>query len=136
MTLPDVAQAFPVSWLWLIPFFPLLGAALNTAFGPALQKRFGKRANHAIAIGVMVASCVVAEIAFWKMFARPAHDRFFENRLWTMWQSGSLKVDLSFALDPLGMVMTLIVTTSRRSSTSTRSGTWPTSPPTGGSSSG
>ncbi|HYR18347.1 MAG TPA: NADH-quinone oxidoreductase subunit L [Myxococcales bacterium] len=105
-----VAQAIHVSWLWLIPLFPLLGAALNTAFGPWLQKRYGKRANHAIAIGVMVASCIVAEIAFWTMFARPAHERFFEDRLWTMWQSGSLKVDLSFALDPLGMVMTLIVT--------------------------
>ena len=105
-----VAHAIHVSWLWLIPLLPLLGAALNTAFGPWLQRRYGKRANHAIAVGVMVASCVVAEIAFWSMFARPAHDRFFEDHLWTMWQSGSLKVDLSFALDPLGMVMTLIVT--------------------------
>ncbi len=105
-----VAHAVQIPWLWLIPFFPLLGAALNTAFGPWLQKRYGKRANHAIAIGVMVASCIVAETAFWTMFARPAHERFFEDRLWTMWQSGSLKVDLSFALDPLGMVMTLIVT--------------------------
>ncbi|HYV65581.1 MAG TPA: NADH-quinone oxidoreductase subunit L [Myxococcales bacterium] len=105
-----VAHAIEISWLWLIPFFPLLGAALNTAFGARLQKRYGKKANHAIAVGVMVASCIVAEVAFWSMFARPAHERFFENHLWTMWQSGSLKVDLSFALDPLGMVMTLIVT--------------------------
>ncbi len=105
-----VAHAVQIPWLWLIPFFPLLGAALNTAFGPWLQKRYGKRANHAIAIGAMVAASVVAEAAFWSALARPAHERFFEDRLWTMWQSGSLKVDLSFALDPLGMVMTLIVT--------------------------
>ncbi|HEX9603814.1 MAG TPA: hypothetical protein VF973_08695, partial [Myxococcales bacterium] len=105
-----VAHAIQVPWLWLIPLFPLLGTALNTAFGPWLQKRYGKRANHGIAIGVMVASCIVAEIAFWSMFARPAHERFFEDRLWTMWQSGFLRVNLSFALDPLGMVMTLIVT--------------------------
>src|SRR2546421_6919390 len=110
MSSETVAHAIHLSWLWLIPFFPLLGAALNTAFGPFLQKRYGKRANHAIAIGAMLASCIVAEIAFWTMFARPAHERFFEDRLWTMWQSGTLKVDLSFALDPLGMVMTLIVT--------------------------
>ena len=106
----STAHAIEISWLWLIPFFPLLGTALNTAFGARLQKRYGKRANHAIAVGVMVASCIVAEVAFWSMFARPAHERFFENHLWTMWRSGSLKVDLSFALDPLGMVMTLIVT--------------------------
>src|SRR5205814_2218009 len=110
MNSENVAHALHLSWLWLIPFLPLLGAALNTAFGPWLQRRYGKRANHAIAVGVMVASCIVAEIAFWSMFARPAHERFFEDHLWTMWQSGSLKVDLSFALDPLGMVMTLIVT--------------------------
>jgi len=110
MNSENVAHALHLSWLWLIPFLPLLGAALNTAFGPWLQRRYGKRANHAIAVGVMVASCIVAEIAFWSMFARPAHERFFEDHLWTMWRSGSLKVDLSFALDPLGMVMTLIVT--------------------------
>src|SRR5207237_1433409 len=86
-----------LSWLWLIPAFPLLGAALNTAFGPWLQKRYGKRANHAIAVGVMVASCIVAEIAFWSMFARPVHERFFEDHLWTMWQSGSLKADIANA---------------------------------------
>src|SRR5207253_3477274 len=44
------------------------------------------------------------------MFSRPAEQRFFEDHLWTMWRSGALEVDLSFGLDPLGMVMTLIVT--------------------------
>src|SRR5207245_876639 len=64
-----------------------------------------------IAVGAMVFSCLVAEIAFWKMvFAHHPQERFFEDHLWTMWQSGSLKVDLSFGLDPLGMLMTMIVT--------------------------
>jgi NADH-quinone oxidoreductase subunit L len=105
-----IAQAVQVSWLWLIPLFPLVGSALNTAFGPRLQRKYGKRAVHAIAIGAMVLSCVVAEVAFWKMVAAPAHERFFEDHLWTMWRSGFLAVDLSFALDPLAMVMTMIVT--------------------------
>src|SRR5205085_485106 len=91
-------------------FFPLLGTALNTAFGPRLQKLYGKRAVHIVAIGAMVLSCLVAEVAFWKMLATPEHERFFEDHLWTMWQSGVLKVDLSFGVDPLGMVMTMIVT--------------------------
>src|SRR6266481_3552823 len=38
------------------------------------------------------------------------HERFFENHLWTMWKSGALDVKLGFGLDPLGMVMTMIVT--------------------------
>jgi NADH-quinone oxidoreductase subunit L len=106
-----IANAIEVGWLWLIPAFPLAGAALNAFLGARLQKRYGKRAVHAIAVGAMVLSCVVAEIAFWKMvFAHHPQERFFENHLWTMWQSGSLKVDLSFGLDPLGMLMTMIVT--------------------------
>src|SRR4051794_14854588 len=105
-----IAHAIQVGWLWLIPALPLLGSAINAFLGPRLQKAYGKRAVHTIAIGAMVLSCVVAEVALWKMVASPAPERFFENHLWTMWQSGALKVDLSFGLDPLGMVMTMIVT--------------------------
>jgi NADH-quinone oxidoreductase subunit L len=105
-----IANAVQIGWLWLIPAFPLLGAALNAFFGARLQKRYGKGVVHTIAVGAMVLSCVVAEVAFWKMvFAHP-HERFFEDHLWTMWQSGALKIDLSFGLDPLGMLMTMIVT--------------------------
>jgi NADH-quinone oxidoreductase subunit L len=106
-----IANAVQVGWLWLIPAFPLLGAALNAFLGARLQKKLGKGAVHAIAVGAMVLSCLVAEVAFWKMvFAHHPHERFFEDHLWTMWQSGALKVDLSFGLDPLGMLMTMIVT--------------------------
>src|SRR3954467_14311649 len=105
-----IAEAISVGWLWLIPAFPLLGTALNVAFGPRLQKLYGKRANHAVAIGAMLLSCVVTEVAFWKMVASEPSRRFFEDHLWTMWRSGSLHVALSFGLDPLGMMMTMIVT--------------------------
>src|SRR6266478_2362396 len=105
-----IANAIQVGWLWLIPAFPLLGSALNAFLGPWLQRAYGKRANHAIAVGAMVLSCIAAEVAFWKMVAAHPHQRFFENLLWTMWQSGSLRADLAFGLDPLGMLMTMIVT--------------------------
>jgi NADH-quinone oxidoreductase subunit L len=106
-----IAKSVEIGWLWLIPFFPLLGAALNTAFGLRLQRAYGKRANHAIAIAAMVLSCIVCELVFWtQMLPRAPHERFLENHLWTMWQSGFLKVDFSFAIDPLSMVMTFIVT--------------------------
>src|SRR5436190_1817614 len=105
-----IANAIQVGWLWLIPAFPLLGTALNAFLGARLQKKFGKGAVHAIAVGAMVLSCVVADIALIKMLGAEPAGRFFENHLWTMFQSGTLKVDLSFGLDPLGMVMTMIVT--------------------------
>src|SRR5690348_14725735 len=105
-----IANAIEVGWLWLIPAFPLLGSAVNAFLGAPLQKAYGKRANHVIAIGAMVLSCVVAEVAFWKMIAAHPEGRFFENHLWTMWKSGALDVKLAFGLDPLGMLMTMIVT--------------------------
>src|SRR5262249_42502990 len=82
----------------------------NAFLGARLQKAYGKRANHLIAVGAMVLSCVVAEVAFWKMIAAEPAGRFFENHLWTMWHSGALDVKLGFGLDPLGMLMTMIVT--------------------------
>ena len=103
----------PQRWgyLFLIPLFPLIGAAINAFLGAHLQRRYGKRVNHGIAIGAMVLSCIVAEVAFWGvLWGRPPHERFIRDTLWTLWQSGALRADLSFALDPLGMVMTLIVT--------------------------
>ncbi|MCA1825750.1 MAG: NADH-quinone oxidoreductase subunit L [Myxococcales bacterium] len=107
----NIARAVEVSWLWLIPFFPLLGSAINVAVGHRLQKLYGKRAVHFIAVGVMLASCVVTEVVFWKhMFGAEPSQRFLEDHLWTMWQSGSLRVNLSFGIDPLGMMMTFIVT--------------------------
>src|SRR5712691_3326008 len=107
----NIARAIEVSWLWLIPAFPMLGAAVNGLFGVRIQRAYGKRAVHTIAIGAMVLSCIVAEAVLWgKLWSAAPGDRFLENHLWTMWQSGALKVDLSFGIDPLGMVMTMIVT--------------------------
>src|SRR5437660_134267 len=103
-------HASSVPWLFLVPLFPLVGAAVNALFGLRLQRAFGKRAVHAVAVGAMLLSCLAAEVAFWKMFALPAEGRSFQDTLWNMWTSGALKVDLGFYLDPLSMVMTMIVT--------------------------
>ena len=62
----NIARAIEVSWLWLIPFFPLLGSAINVAVGHRLQRAFGKRAVHVIAVGVMLLSCLVTEVVFWR----------------------------------------------------------------------
>jgi NADH-quinone oxidoreductase subunit L len=110
-TAEAVVHAVQVSWLWLIPLFPLIGSAINAFLGKRLQDRLGKRANHGIAITAMVLSCIVCELVFWiKMFPAEPSQRFLEDHLWTMWQSGALKVDLSFGIDPLSMMMTFIVT--------------------------
>ena len=100
----------PVSFLWLIPFFPLLGAIINTTCGWWLQRRFGKAVNHSIAVAAMVLSFAVGCVAFAKMLGLPGEERFLQNTLWTVLAAGPVHVDLAFALDPLGMMMVLVVT--------------------------
>ena len=99
-----------VGYLWLIPLFPLLGAAINATCGWWLQRKFGKPIIHIVAVGAMVLSFVVACVAFAKMLGLPGEERFLQDTLWTMLIAGPVHVDLAFALDPLGMMMVLVVT--------------------------
>jgi NADH-quinone oxidoreductase subunit L len=99
-----------VSFLWLIPLFPLLGAVINTTCGWWLQRRFGKAVNHSIAVGAMGLSFAVACVALAKLLSLPGEERFLQNTLWTVLAAGPVHVDLAFALDPLGMMMVMVVT--------------------------
>ena len=98
------------SYLWLIPFFPLVGAIINATMGVRLQRRFGKGLVHSISIGAMVLSFVVACIAFATLFGLDGEHRFLQDTLWNAFTAGKVSVDLGFALDPLSMMMTLIIT--------------------------
>src|SRR5262249_1600029 len=99
-----------VNYLWLIPFFPLLGAAINGVAGHAIQRKFGKKAISASAVGAMVLSLLVGLAACIQMIALPESDRYLVNFLWNMITAGDVQVNLSFSLDPLSMMMTLIIT--------------------------
>ncbi|MBI3184246.1 MAG: NADH-quinone oxidoreductase subunit L [Myxococcales bacterium] len=97
-------------YLWLIPFFPLLGSAINAALGLRIQRRYGRKWCSHLAIGAMVASFLVAVVALVDMLGQPAERRYLVDHLWNMLTAGDVQVNLSFALDPLSMVMTLIIT--------------------------
>jgi NADH-quinone oxidoreductase subunit L len=47
-------------YLWYIPLFPILGAFWNATLGWKMQKLFGKKAVHYVAVGAMMASLGVA----------------------------------------------------------------------------
>src|SRR5687767_6578767 len=81
------------NFLWLIPAFPLLGAAINAFGGKALQRRFGKHVTSNIAIAMMVCSFAVALVALAKMISLPAEQRYVVDRLWTMITAGDVQVD-------------------------------------------
>jgi NADH-quinone oxidoreductase subunit L len=99
-----------VSYLWLIPLFPLVGAVVNATIGWKLQKVFGKNIVHRIAVTMMFASFGVALYALVQMLGLGAEERFLQNTLWNLLTAGRLTVDVAFALDPLSMAMTLVVT--------------------------
>jgi NADH-quinone oxidoreductase subunit L len=99
-----------VSFLWLIPLFPLIGAFINAVLGLRLQRRFGKGIVHSISIGAMVASFAVACVAFVTLLRLDSEHRFLQDTLWKAFSAGKVSVDLGFALDPLSMMMTLIIT--------------------------
>jgi NADH-quinone oxidoreductase subunit L len=99
-----------VSWLWLIPLFPFIGAALNAFFGKRLQDTIGKKAVHTIAIGMMTLSAIVAVAAFIKLLGLPAHERYLLDQVFPMIRVGKFHVDMAFAIDPLSGMMALIIT--------------------------
>ncbi len=99
-----------VSYLWLIPLFPLLGAAWNAVLGWKLQRLLGKRAVHAVAVGTMVASLALALVAFRQLLALDPEHRFLQDTLWNVFTAGRVSVDLGFSLDPLSMMMVFVVT--------------------------
>jgi NADH-quinone oxidoreductase subunit L len=100
----------PVSYLWLIPLFPLVGATINATVGWKLQRLFGKKIVHRIAVTAMALAFFTALYAFRQMLALPAEERFLQNTLWNLLTAGRLSVDLAFALDTLSMMMVLIIT--------------------------
>jgi NADH-quinone oxidoreductase subunit L len=109
-----------VSYLWLIPLFPLLGATVNALIGWKLQGLFGEPAGmkggrgkqvvHAIAVSAMALAFGVAVYAFFDLKALDPEQRFLEQTLWNMFTAGRLSVDFGFSLDQLSMMMVLIIT--------------------------
>ena len=87
-----------VSYLWLIPFFPLVGAVINATLGVPLQRKLGKGVVHGIGVGAMVASFMVAGVAFVSLLGLSPEHRFLQDTLWNAISVGNISVDLGFAL--------------------------------------
>ena len=100
-----------VNYLWLIPFFPAMGALINLIFGALIQKHFGKAAIHVIAVGTMVLSSVTALFYFFtQLLPADPSQRFLLNEFFPMLEIGAVRVTMAFAMDPLGGVMACMVT--------------------------
>ena len=102
--------------VWLIPLFPLAGAALMLLVGKRLQNS----AVSAVCVGSVFVSFVFSLGAVWQLLQRPAAERVAQKILFewvpaglTQTSSGKLVnfvAEWGLLLDPLSAVMILVVT--------------------------
>src|SRR5512140_2952058 len=107
----NMGQLF--AYLWLIPFFPLLGSVINgiLALSWAHRREGAPRSLvNWVACLAPCASFVVVLAGFVTLHGLPAEDRLLTQKLFTWIQSGRLQIDLAFLLDPLSCAMLLFVT--------------------------
>ncbi|MDZ7292248.1 MAG: NADH-quinone oxidoreductase subunit L [candidate division KSB1 bacterium] len=93
-------------YLWLIPFFPLVGFVINGLLG----RKLGEKAVGVIGSGVVLASFVAAVLAFLDLLNLPSESRLFVQTLYRWIATGNFAVDVGFRLDALSMTMVLVVT--------------------------
>ncbi len=99
-----------VGFLWLIPFFPLVGAFINGTVGWLLQERVGKWLNGVIANVAVWASFVTAVAGFFMLVGQEPEHRALVNHLYSWIAVGGFEVSISFTMDPLSAIMALVVT--------------------------
>jgi NADH-quinone oxidoreductase subunit L len=92
--------------LLLIPLLPFAGFVVNAFFG----RRFSKSVSGGLACLALFASFVVTVMVVWPLFSLPVERRMIEETLYTWIQSGDFRVPFTLRMDPLGAVMTLVVT--------------------------
>lgn len=95
-----------IYYLWLIPFFPLLGFLINGLLG----KKLPRPVIHWVANIAVWSSFTVAVIAFFDLIKIVPSERILVDPIYKWIFSGSLSVDVKFLLDPLSVVMILVVT--------------------------
>ena len=94
--------------LWLIPTFPLIGAAINGLMG----RKLSKPVVNIIAIGSVLLSFlwVLQVLMALGMFGHEAPEAAHIERYFTWIQSGTLNIGFDLAVDRLSAVMLLVVT--------------------------
>lgn len=95
-----------LEYIWLIPFFPMVGAMVNGLLG----RRFSKPMVNAIACGSIFLSFLVSVGATVSLGRLPVEERVYEQILFQWIASGTTTIDLGYLLDPLSSVMILVVT--------------------------
>ncbi|MBI5743321.1 MAG: NADH-quinone oxidoreductase subunit L [Elusimicrobia bacterium] len=86
---------------------PLAGFLLNGLLG---KKLLGERAGGVIGSLAILASFILAAMAFTDLLKLPVENRLLRDTLYSWISAGTFGVDAAFRFDPLSAVMALIVT--------------------------
>src|SRR5215475_10136518 len=87
--------------VWLIPFFPLVGAIINAVFGRAI----GRRAH-----GIGVPAVFFSFLAACTVFARVWHGETWTGDLFPWIVAGTFNTSVAAQVDQLSAIMLLVVT--------------------------
>jgi NADH-quinone oxidoreductase subunit L len=102
-----------VGYLWLIPFFPLIGSILNGAISLSTTRRehaTGTRIVSIIGCLAPALSFLVTVYAFTQLRGLPVEARHLSQTLFAWIAAGHLDVNAGFLFDPLSCAMMLFVT--------------------------
>lgn len=92
--------------LWLIPFFPLVGAVINGLLGKKVLKN--EKVIGGLGTLAIFASFLVSCTYFFRLLNDPV--KTHEQVIGSWMSVGSLQIDWGFLLDPLSALMLLVVT--------------------------
>ena len=106
-----------MSYIWMIPLLPGLGAAVNGLFG---VRSFSKKTGGTLACVMMGAALTLSLVAFFQLLGLPAEARAYDVNVGPWIPAiplqmgdghvGSFQVPWGFRLDPLSGMMLLVVT--------------------------
>ncbi len=95
-----------VTILWLIPALPLAGFVVLAILGRSLPRR----AVAWIGTGAVGLAALLAIILAWRFIGSPPPGDALTTTAWTWFEAGGLRPGISFHLDALSLVFTLVVT--------------------------
>src|SRR5919107_1525304 len=92
--------------LWVIVALPALGAAVILVLGERRTSRWG----HLLGTATVFASFVLGLLAFFSILGRDPQDRQVGQHVWTWFEAGSFRADISLLFDPLSSLFVLLIT--------------------------
>jgi len=94
------------SYIWLIPFFPMVGFLINASIGVKFKRSW----IHIVASTAVGLAFLCTLLIFVDLLKLEPGARHIENVLFDWIIAGKFKTEIGFLIDPLSVVMALVVT--------------------------